>query len=140
MSITAKLTLRQQRFIDAYALSGNASDSARQAGYGERSAKVTASRLLTKANVSTALAVRQAEYAAELQITKEDVVGGILSAINMAREQGNPGAMIQGCAALAKLCGFYKPCSVGGDDLLPAKAKFLAMPEDELLAMALGRC
>lgn len=45
------LTGRQAAFCEAYADNGNAAAAARQAGYAAGSAKVTGSRLLTKANV-----------------------------------------------------------------------------------------
>lgn len=142
MAATTSLTPKQQRFVDAYALSGNASEAARQAGYGEAGARVTACRLLTKANVSAALAARQAEYAAELQVTKDDVIAGVLSAIDMARRQENPAAMIQGCNALAKLLGFYSP-EVGqleeGANSSVLKARMAALSDADLLAMARGR-
>lgn len=141
MTATSTLTLKQQRFVDAYALSGNASEAARQAGYSEGSAKVTASRLLTKTNVSAALAARQAEYVAELEITKGDVIAGVLSAIEMARRQENPAAMIQGCSALARLLGYFTPEPArveAGLDSAAARARMVALSDAELLAMARG--
>lgn len=136
------LTVRQQRFVDAYVLSGNASDAAREAGYSEGSAKVTASRLLTKPNVSSALAARQAEYAAKLEVTKDDVVRGILSAIDMARKQDNPAVMIQGCCALGKMLGFFSPevsrIEMGANSSA-LKARMAALSDADLLAMARGR-
>lgn len=132
------LTPRQACFVENYILTGNGSEAARRAGFGERGAKVTASRLLTNANVAAAIRERQAQYQAELQITKDDVVAGILSAINMAREQQNPAAMISGCVQLAKLLGFYEPevrrveLDAGATNL---QAKFAAMSDAELLAV-----
>lgn len=141
MPTTKKLSIKQLKFVDAYALSGNASDAARQAGYSSGSAKVTASRLLTKTNVSEALSVRQAEYAAELQITKDDVIAGLLAAIGIARKQQNPSAMIQGCTALGKMLGFFST-EVGrvevGVDASAMKARMAAASDGDLLAIARG--
>lgn len=139
---TQILTPKQQKFVDAYVLGGNASEAARVAGYSERTARVIGPENLQKPAVIAALAARQAEYAAELQITKEDVMAGILSAINLARRQENPAAMIQGCNALARICGFFEPERRGIEVSVDAQAigaKFLAMTDAELLALAQGR-
>ena len=75
------------------------------------------------------------------RVTKEGVVNGLLSAIQMGREQQNPAAMISGFVQIAKLCGFYEPekvnltLSAGGKRL---SAKFAAMSDDELLAIIAG--
>lgn len=106
---THNLSPKQQKFIDAYSLSGNISEAAKLAGYSERSARQIGQETLRNPAVRAALAVRQAEYAAELQITKDDVIAGVLSAIDMARRQENPAAMIQGCSTLARLLGFFTP-------------------------------
>lgn len=136
-----KLTLRQRRFIDEYSLCGNVSEAARRAGYSEKTAAQTGYENLRKPQIAAAVAAQQAGYAAELQMTKEDVVGGILSAIGLAREQQNPAAMIQGCTALAKLCGFYGPelhhVEVSSDTTA-FRARLVAMSDDELIALVQG--
>lgn len=135
------LTPRQQRFVDAYALCGNAAEAARRAGYSVRTAGQIGQENLKKPAIAAALAARQAMYADELQVTKEDVVGGLLRAIGLARAQENPAAMIQGCAALAKLCGFYAPERQQvelSSDTTTLQAKFVAMSDAQLLAIAGG--
>ncbi len=138
---TPRLNLRQQKFVDAYVLCGNVSESARRAGYSEKTAAEIGYELLRKPQIAAAVATRQATYAAELSITKEDVIGGVARAIGLAREQGNPAAMIQGCVALAKLCGFFAPergqVAVSGD-YSAMRAKLVAMSDDELLTLARG--
>lgn len=50
--------------------------------------------------------------------------------------------MIQGCVQLAKLLGFYEPERLKVDLALDSgnlKAKFAAMSDEELLAIATGR-
>lgn len=49
------MTQRQKKFIDAYIRTGNAAESARRAGYAEHSARITAAKLLTNANISAAI-------------------------------------------------------------------------------------
>ena len=135
------LTPRQQRFVDAYALCGNAAEAARRAGYSVKTAGQFGQENLKKPAIAAALAARQALYADELQVTKEDVVGGLLRAIGLARAQENPAAMIQGCVALAKLCGFYAPERQQielSSDTTALQAKFVAMSDAQLLAIARG--
>lgn len=135
------LTPRQQKFVAEYSLCGNVSEAARRAGYSEKTAAQMGYENLRKPQILSAVAVRQAAYAAELQITKEDIIGGIASAIRLARERENPAAMIQGCVALARLCGFFAPerqqVAVSGDGGA-LRARLLSMSDDELLALAQG--
>lgn len=135
------LNIRQQKFIDAYILCGNVSESARRAGYSEKTAAEIGYELLRKPQIAAAVAARQATYAAQLQITKEDVIGGIAGAIRLAREQQNPPAMIQGCVALAKLCGFFAPELHHvelSSNTAAFRARLVAMSDDELVALAQG--
>lgn len=135
------LTPRQQRFVDAYALCGNSAEAARRAGYSVKTAGQIGQENLKKPVIIAALAERQAMYAGELQVTKEDVVAGLLRAIGLAHDQKNPAAMIQGCAALAKLCGFYAPDRQRVEllgDTSGLQAKFVAMSDSQLLAIARG--
>lgn len=50
-----KLTVKQKKFVKAIASGTSATEAAIKAGYSKRSAKVTASRTLTRANVQAAL-------------------------------------------------------------------------------------
>lgn len=133
-----KLTVRQGKFVEHYALCGNAAEAARLAGYSARSARVTGPETLSNPAVKQALAARQRVFQQELGVAKQDVVNGLLSAIQMGREQQNPAAMIAGLAQIAKLCGFYEPEKVSvtlNADGERLKAKFTGMSDDELLAI-----
>ena len=134
------LTPRQEKFVEHYALCGNAAEAARLAGYSGRTARVIGPENLSKPAVKQALEARQAVFRAELAVTKEDVVNGLRSAIQMGREQQNPGVMIQGYVQLAKLLGFYEPevVKVGvSGDMERLQAKFAAMSDEELLALCI---
>lgn len=136
-----KLTVRQGKFVEHYALCGNAAEAARLAGYSARSARVTGPETLSNPAVKQALAARQRVFQTELEVTKEGVISGLLGAIQMGREQQNPAAIIAGLVQIAKLCGFYEPekvnltLSADGERL---SAKFAAMSDDELLAIIEG--
>lgn len=72
---------------------------------------------------------------------RDDVIAGIFEAIRHARYQGDPGNVLRGWLAVAKLTGLNKPetvnraTSAGGDALL---AKTQGMTIEELLAGAAG--
>ena len=137
-----KLTVRQGRFVEHYALCGNAAEAARLAGYSSKTARVTGPENLSKPAVKGALAARQRVFAEELGVTKEGVISGLMSAIQMGREQQNPAAMIAGLVQIAKLCGFYEPEKVNltlNADGKRLSAKFAAMSDDELLAILVAR-
>ena len=135
---TGKLSVRQEKFVEHYALCGNAAEAARLAGYSARTARVIGPENLTKPAVKAALAARQQAFQEELKVTKDDVLTGILNAIQLAEEQQNPAAMISGLAQIAKLCGFYEPdvsrIEISGE-ALRLKQQFAAMSDDELLAV-----
>ncbi len=133
-----KLSVRQEKFVEHYSLCGNAAEAARLAGYSARTARVIGPENLTKPAVKAALAARQQAFQEELKVTKDDVLTGILNAIQLAKEQQNPAAMISGLAQIAKLCGFYEPdvsrIEISGE-ALRLKQQFAAMSDDELLAV-----
>lgn len=137
-----QLTARQEKFVEHYAICGNAAEAARLAGYSAKTARVMGPETLSKPAVKHALAARQEAFRAELGVSKQDVVAGILSAIQMGREQQNPAVMIQGCIQIAKLLGYFEPevLNVGvSDDVSRLQAKFSAMSDAELLIIRGGR-
>ena len=139
---TGKLSVRQEKFVEHYSLCGNAAEAARLAGYSARSAKVQACRLTNDNRVIAEIAKRRRAYQQELQITKDDVVVGLLNAIQLAKEQQNPSAMISGFSQVAKLCGFYEPDVSRieiSDESLRLRHQFAAMSDDELLAVIARR-
>ena len=135
------LTARQTRFVAEYCALGNGSEAARRAGYSHRTARAMATENLTKPAIQAAVAVRKAEYTAALEITKDDVVGGILAAINVARDKGDAGAMIRGCVELARLMGFYDlpadktAVSANGAAML---ARLTGLSDEALISLAAG--
>jgi hypothetical protein len=103
------LSAKRQIFVDEYCIDRNASRAARAAGYSAVSAKVTASRLLTDANVRAAVTVREIDAERTLDVTRERVVRALQGAFELARQQGDPMAMIAACREIARMCGYYVP-------------------------------
>jgi phage terminase small subunit len=136
-----KLSQKQEKFVDFYAISGNSTDAARQAGYSAKTARVIGQENLLKPAIKEALEARQQAFRAELKITKDDVVSGLLGAIQLGRQQQNPAVMISGLVQIAKMLGFYEPervsvqLSAAGSHL---KAKYEALTDEQLLAIIAG--
>jgi len=107
MQATAQLTARQAAFIPAFLASGNATASAVKAGFSVRGASVAGNRMLRNARVQAAIQARQSADAARLSISREDVLAGLLEAVNLARDQRNPAGMVGGLKELAKMLGMY---------------------------------
>ena len=137
-NLGGRLSQKQERFVEHYALCGNAAEAARLAGYSAKSARVIGQENLLKPAIEEALEARQRVFQQELGVTKESLISGVLSAIQMGREQQNPAVMIAGLVQIAKLCGFYEPEArrvelVAGAANL--QTKFAAMSDEELMTI-----
>ncbi len=69
-----KRELRDERFAREYVIDLNGEQAAIRAGYAPKSAKVTASRLLTKANVKAIIAELAKRHAEKLDLNGEKVL------------------------------------------------------------------
>ncbi len=131
-----ELTPKARAFVNHYSVCRCGAEAARRAGYAAPSARITASKLLTKANVQAALAVKAGEIANEYQITRHRVISEIHAAIELAKSRFDAGNMIRGWREIAKIMDFYKPevksyvLSASGKEHL---ARFSAMSDAELI-------
>ena len=100
---------KQRRFVEEYAIDHNGAGAAIRAGYAPKSAHVTASRLLRKANVADAVRALEFEAETELRMTRSRVISELQNVIELARLQSDVPAMIAGWREIAKLCGYYAP-------------------------------
>lgn len=107
MQNAKKLTLRQAAFVSEYLATGNATVSAIKANFSAKGASVAGVRMLRNASVQMALQARQAADATRLSIKRDHVLASLQEAINQARQQGNPMAMIRGWSEIAKMLGLY---------------------------------
>ena len=73
-SITQKLTLKQQRFVDEYIISGNATQSAIKAGYSKKYANTNANKLLQNTTIKSAIDKRNAEIQSEKTMDMKEVM------------------------------------------------------------------
>ncbi len=137
----ARITPKQARFIDEYLVDGNGTRAAIAAGYGRAGARVTAHRLLTKAAIRASIQARQAEDARRLQIERQDLISGLLEAVEMGRERREPMAMITALREIGRMLGYYAPAKVHVETTSdPDKnlRRFEAMCDEELAAVISG--
>lgn len=135
------LNPKQKRFVDEYLVDLNGAAAAVRAGYSPGCAKVTASRLLTRANVREALRERGEAIAEEFRMSRRRAVGGLLGAVDLARDRQDPAAMIAAWREIGRMCGYYAterepaevPVSTKG-----IRARLRAMSDEELRALAAG--
>jgi hypothetical protein len=134
----AVMTPREARFVQEYLVDACGTQAAIRAGVAPASAHVWASRALRKAKVSAALQARQAADAMRLSIQREDVLDGLQEAINQARVQGNPAALIRGWSEIAKMLGLMAPVtkrvevSASGHEVM---GQLTSMTDAELLGI-----
>ena len=137
-----KLTPRQQKFVDEFVLCGNASEAARRAGYSATAAGTIAAENMQKPLILEAIRGAQARNAAAFDVTRQDVIGGVLEAIAMARAAGDPGTMLTGLRDLSRMMGFNEPEAVRAVVVDTASAayvaKFAAMSDAQLMAVVQG--
>jgi phage terminase small subunit len=69
-----KLTPRQQAFVQAYIISLNATQAAKEAGYSEKTAKSQGQRLLTNVDVAAAISAAMKARSARTEITADRVL------------------------------------------------------------------
>lgn len=99
---------------------------------------MTATRLLKNANVQAAIAERQATNAERFDLNREAVIAELQTAIEVAKEQKNPAAMISGWREIAKICGFYQPTTHEvrlTDSQVSMLRNLEAMSDEELIAI-----
>ncbi len=70
----AKLTPKQQRFVDEYLIDLNATQAAIRAGYSPKTANREGNRLLSKVDIQQAIEQAKAERSERTKITQDDVL------------------------------------------------------------------
>ena len=100
-----------------------------------------AAELLTKPDIQTQIQVQYREAEKRLQISREDVLRGFLSAYKLAEQQGQPhGLWSRPCARWGKMLGYYDPKqreeAIPKGDLDRLRRHLATLPEWELLRLA----
>lgn len=110
----AKLTAKQERFVNEYLVDLNATAAAKRAGYSEKTAEQVGYQLLQKTSVSAAIQERRAKLRGKLEITQEAVLQE-LAAIAFAN--GTDFVTVTGAGLLC-----VKPTNEVAKEKLPAIA------------------
>jgi len=127
---------KRSRFVEEYLRDQNGTQAAIRAGYAPGSAYSAASRLLRNDQVRVAVAERQGAIARDLELDRQKVIAQLMEAIEVARLQSDPQAMIAGWREIAKMLGYYEPERRKIDVSVSAKRmvdQFEAMSDAELL-------
>ena len=98
----AKLTPKQQRFVDEYLIDLNATQAAIRAGYSEKTAQEQSSRLLSNVIVSDAIRQAQQERQKRTLVTQDDVIRGLLTEAEWQGEGSSHSARVSAWAHLGK--------------------------------------
>lgn len=109
MKNAAALSARESAFVSSFLASGNATASAIAAKFSPNGASVAGNRMLRNVRVQEALQAQQKADATRLSIRREDVLAGLVEAVDAARHQQNPMAMVAGLRELGRMLGFYAP-------------------------------
>ena len=127
-------SLKQERFVSEYLIDLNATQAAIRSGFAANSARVTASRLLSKANILKAIQIKRVETEKRLQIQRDDVIKGLLQAAKEAKQQSDPTAMIAAYREIGRMLGYYDQQQVSSESIEELSvAEIQEMPESELL-------
>ena len=110
----AKLTPKQERFVDEYLVDLNATAAARRAGYSEKTAEVIGYENLRKPQIMAAIHERQQNLQGKLEITQEAVLQELAS---IAFANGTDFVTVTGAGLLC-----VKPTSEVAKEKLPAIA------------------
>lgn len=109
------LTARQARFVDEYLVDANATQAAIRAGAALSGAHVWASRTLRNPKVSAVLKKRQEADSERLRVSREQVISMLLSSFELAKERGEPAAMVSASRELGRMLGYYEPVKTNVD-------------------------
>ena len=142
MITNTPLSAKQAKFVAEYLVDSNGARAAVAAGYGVAGSRVAAHRLLTNANVQKALQARQTADATRLSIKRIDVLKSLLDAFAMAKEQGNPAAMVSAARECGRLMGYYAPerqqVEVMNESKTASQERLKRMSDAELMTMISG--
>ena len=105
----AKLSQQQLLFVDYYAKSGNAPESAISAGYSKKSAYSMASRLLKKVEIQAALAKLNNDLAIKTNWSREDSIRTLLQVIAKPDKKSDITTSIK---ILNEMQGFNQPVKI----------------------------
>ena len=100
-----ELTPKQAAFVREYLTDRNGTQAAIRAGYSQKTAEVTASRLLRNVKVKQAVAKGEEKHAERCAVTLESITLELEKDRELARQSSQPSAAIAASMGIAKLHG-----------------------------------
>lgn len=97
-----ELTGMQQKFVDEYCISLNATQATLKAGYSKKGAEKQGFSLKNKPHIKAAIAERLKEAASKSHVTPEWVLMKISKTINAAEAEGKHNEVLRGCELLGR--------------------------------------
>lgn len=129
-----QLSNKQLRFIDEFLVDLNGSAAAIRSGYSRKTARQIATRLLSKVHIRALVQKKQKETEERLQISRDDVIRGLLKAVDEAKAAGNPQAQISAWREIGKMLGFYnKPVTPAPQESYESMVRSMSDKELEAL-------
>jgi len=108
MASKNQVTQKQAYFVRGYVKHGNAAKAAREAGYAVESARITACRLLTKANIQAEIAAERRRYELEFGLDRTALARELASAMDLAKLQADPAKIVAAAREIGLICGYYE--------------------------------
>lgn len=125
------ITPKQERFCQEYIIDYNGAQAAIRAGYAENSARKTASRMLTNADILARVRELQREQTARLALTQDYVLQQLVDTYRCCREP-EPVMVYDADAGSMVESGKYQFDSKGALRALELIGKHLGMYQDKL--------
>jgi len=130
-----QLSNKQIRFVNEYLVDLNGAQAAIRSGFSRRSARQIATRLLSKVYIRALIQEKQKETEERLQITRDDVIQGLLRAVEEAKEAGSPQGQINAWREIGRMMGYYdQPTVPAPQDLTEEQVR--AMSDEDLAVLA----
>lgn len=131
------LTPKQRKVAKLVGQGESWNSAAKKAGYASGSSNIAVWK--TDPRMMSIVAAEQKKNELVADMSRKKVMDGFLEAIDIARIQADPTAMIKGWTEVAKMCGYYAPDTKKIDISISAKRlvdKFETMSDEELLKYA----
>lgn len=112
-AMLARLTPMQAAFCKEYAVTGNGTQSAKNAGYSADNAAAIASKILKQPNVRAAIERLRFEQTADLDITDATVLDGLLAEATWKGKGSSHAARVSAWKELADIKGLHKTPDIG---------------------------
>lgn len=128
---------KEREFVRLYVVEGKpVTVAAREAGF---TSGDSYKLLLAKPAVVAQIRASQYEIAKTLKVTRNKVLEGMMEAIEIAKVQEDPTAMIRGWTEVGKICGYYEKKVVLKDERKAATDNLKSLSTEDLVALATGK-